>query len=289
MTEKSDKLQNIKVAVIMPVYNEENYVRKSLSSLLEQDLKPFRIIVINDGSTDNTLTILKEFEEIEIVNLPQRKSKDMNLTLEICKVINSGLKLLKDESDCDFIMKIDADHILPKNYLSRISKKMLADRNIVACSGVIEGEYFVVPVHSGRVYRYDYLEKFDLEYPVKFSSEDYLLLKAQSLGYKIEIFPEVVTSVLRKTRSNYYDPTGFYNYGRGMKALGYVFPYVLLKSFAVGLKNPKNGIYMIKGFFAKNVEKFEPEFRKYVKKIQYKAMLRPNSEYLKRLIHLVKN
>jgi len=265
LTEISEKLQNIKVAVIMPVHNEENYVRKSLASLLEQDLKPFRIIVINDGSTDNTLTILKEFEEIEIVNLPQRKSKDMNLTLEICKVINSGLKLLKDESDCDFIMKIDADHILPKNYLSRITKKMLADRNIVACSGVIEGEYFVVPVHSGRVYRYDYLEKFDLEYPVKFSSEDYLLLKAQSLGYKIEIFPDIVTSVLRKTRSNYYDPTGFYNYGRGMKALGYAFPYVLLRAFAVGLKNPKTGIYMVKGFFAKNVEKFEPEFRKYVK------------------------
>ena len=287
--EKKSMLNDIKVAVIMPVHNEENYVRKSLSSLIEQDLKPFRIIVINDGSTDDTLSILKEFEEIEIVNLPKRISKDQNLTLEICKVINSGLELLKNEQECDFIMKLDADHILPNDYLSRIIKKMLDEPTIMASSGVIEGEYFVVPVHSGRVYRYDYLKKFNLEYPVKFSSEDYLLLKAQSLGYKVEIFSDIVTEVLRKTRSNYYDPTGFYNYGRGMKALGYAFPYVLLKSLAFGLKSPKNGIYMMKGFFARNVDKFEPEFRNYVKKTQYKALLKPNSKYLKRLINLTKN
>jgi len=46
---------------------------------------------------------------------------------------------------------------------------------------------------------------------------------------------------------------------------------------------------MIKGFFAKNIDKFEPEFREYVKKTQYKAILRPNLEYLRRLINLVKN
>jgi glycosyltransferase involved in cell wall biosynthesis len=287
--EENSLLKKIKVAVIMPVHNEENYIRKSLTSLIEQDLKPFRIIVINDGSTDDTLSILQEFKEVEIVNLPKRTSKDQNLTLEICKVINSGLELLKNEKDCEFIMKLDADHILPKNYLSKIIRKMQDDPNIMASSGVIEGEYFVVPVHSGRVYRYDYLEKFNLEYPVKFSSEDYLLLKAQSLGYKVEIFPDIVTKVLRKTRSNYYDPTGFYNYGRGMKALGYAFPYVLLKSAAFALKSPKNGIFMLKGFFAKNIETFEPEFRNYVKETQYKALLKPNAGYLKRLVNLVKN
>jgi glycosyltransferase involved in cell wall biosynthesis len=286
---KDPELEKTQVAVIMPVHNEEDYVRESLNSILEQDLKPYRIIVMNDGSTDDTLKILKEYEGIEVVNLPQRTSKDMNLTLEICKVINSGLDLLKNEKDCDFIMKMDADHLLPKDYLSKIIKKMLIDPKIMACSGVIEGEYFVVPVHSGRVYRYDYLDKFGLEYPVKFSSEDYLLLKAQSLGFKVEIFSDIVTKVLRKTRSNYYDPTGFYNYGRGMKALGYAFPYVFLKSLAFGVKNPKNGIYMLKGFFAKNIEKFEPEFREYVKKTQYKAIFRPNKEYLKRWSNLTKS
>ena len=227
------ELEKIQVAVIMPVHNEENYVRESLNSILEQDLKPYRIIVINDGSTDNTLKILKEYERIEVVNLPQRSSKDMNLTLEICKVINSGLNLLKNEKDCDFIMKMDADHILPKDYLSKIIKKMLIDPKIMACSGVIEGEYFVVPVHSGRVYRYDYLDKFGLEYPVKFSSEDYLLLKAQSLGFKVEIFPDIVTKVLRKTRSNYNDPIGFYNFGRGMRGFGLCFSICFTEIFCL--------------------------------------------------------
>lgn len=56
----SDK---ILVSVIMPIYNVENYIRDSLNALVNQTLKSIEIICVNDGSTDGTLAILKEFEK----------------------------------------------------------------------------------------------------------------------------------------------------------------------------------------------------------------------------------
>lgn len=49
------------VSVIIPVYNEEKYLKKCLRSLLEQSYKPLEIIVIDDGSTDRSVEIIKKF------------------------------------------------------------------------------------------------------------------------------------------------------------------------------------------------------------------------------------
>jgi glycosyltransferase involved in cell wall biosynthesis len=272
----------------MRAYNEEQFIEKSLTSLLNQNFLPYRIIVVNDGSTDKTLEILESFNEIEIINR-KRKDKVEFFTAEEPKIINDGLERLVNETDCKYIMNLDADHILPKNYLSKIISNMEKEPDLVACSGVIEGEYFVIPVHSGRVYRYDYLKKFNLKYPEKFAAEDYLILKAESMGYQIKIFSDVVTKVLRKTKTRYSDPHDFYDIGRGMKALGYAFPYVLIKSIMVGIKNPKNSIFLLKGFFVKNTQLYEPELRKFVRNTQYKNLLHPKSEFYKRGTNLIKN
>lgn len=52
-----------KVSVIVPVYNVEKYIRKCLDSLVNQTLKEIEIIVVNDGSTDNSETIVEEYIE----------------------------------------------------------------------------------------------------------------------------------------------------------------------------------------------------------------------------------
>lgn len=51
----------IKVSVILPVYNEEQYIRQCLDSILTQTLKDIEIICIDDGSTDNSLQILQDY------------------------------------------------------------------------------------------------------------------------------------------------------------------------------------------------------------------------------------
>lgn len=51
------------VSVIVPVYNRENYVGETLDSILQQTYKDIEIIAVNDGSTDNSLLVLKEYKE----------------------------------------------------------------------------------------------------------------------------------------------------------------------------------------------------------------------------------
>lgn len=53
----------VKVSVIIPVYNGENTIKKCIESVLAQTLSDIEIVVVNDGSGDNTLDVLSEFEE----------------------------------------------------------------------------------------------------------------------------------------------------------------------------------------------------------------------------------
>ena len=47
-----------KISIIVPVYNVSKYLKRSLDSLINQTLKDLEIIIVNDGSTDNSLDIL---------------------------------------------------------------------------------------------------------------------------------------------------------------------------------------------------------------------------------------
>lgn len=54
---------NIKVSIIMPIFNTERYLKQSLHSVLNQSLKEIEIICVNDGSTDCSLEILREYQK----------------------------------------------------------------------------------------------------------------------------------------------------------------------------------------------------------------------------------
>ena len=53
---------NIKISVVVPVFNVEDYIGACLDSVLNQTFKEFEVICVNDGSTDSSLDILKEYE-----------------------------------------------------------------------------------------------------------------------------------------------------------------------------------------------------------------------------------
>ncbi len=53
----------VKVSIIMPVFNAEKYIQKSIESLLKQTLQDIEIIIVNDGSTDNSKEIIQKYEE----------------------------------------------------------------------------------------------------------------------------------------------------------------------------------------------------------------------------------
>ncbi|KZX14828.1 putative glycosyltransferase EpsH [Methanobrevibacter filiformis] len=119
-----EKLKNKlppKISVIIPVYNAENYLNKCLDSVINQSLKNFEIICINDGSTDNSLKILKEYankdKRIKIINQENKGAGAAR---------NKGLNTAKGE----YIEFVDSDDWLENNtldYLYSLAKNKNTD------------------------------------------------------------------------------------------------------------------------------------------------------------------
>lgn len=86
-------MQNRKVSIIVPVYNAEEHLKLCIDSILNQTYKNIEIILVNDGSTDNTLNIIKEYKEKfpDIINIITKEntgvSDTRNLGLECAKRI----------------------------------------------------------------------------------------------------------------------------------------------------------------------------------------------------------
>ena len=53
----------MKVSIIIPVYNEQDFIEKSIESIINQTTKPQKVIYVNDSSTDKSRSIIEEFSE----------------------------------------------------------------------------------------------------------------------------------------------------------------------------------------------------------------------------------
>lgn len=100
-----------KISLIIPVYNSELYLKEALDSVLNQTFKDFEVIAINDGSTDSSLEILKEYEgkfkDFTIIN---QENKGLG------KTRNIGIKTAK----CEYISFLDSDDFITCDYLEKL-------------------------------------------------------------------------------------------------------------------------------------------------------------------------
>jgi len=112
----------IKISVIIPVYNTEPYLKRSIQSVLDQTLKEIEIICIDDGSTDNSLNILNEFKKIDnritVIHFKENKGPS------ICR--NTGINIANGE----FIGFTDSDDYVDKRYFENLYKYS-KDKDIV--------------------------------------------------------------------------------------------------------------------------------------------------------------
>jgi len=96
-------------SVIIPLYNKEELIHETISSVLNQTYKNFEIIVVNDGSTDNSLKVVNDISDPRINVLEQEN-------LELSQARNNGVKISK----YDYIAFLDADDLWCSNYLECI-------------------------------------------------------------------------------------------------------------------------------------------------------------------------
>lgn len=262
-------MKNVKsrVATIIPARNEEQFIGETLTALLNQDIDDNYIIVVNDGSEDKTKEVVDSFPNIELINIENR-GFDAQGTPILARVINQGLEKLVPEVSYDYIMILGSDHILPSNYIRKIVDHLDHNRDIAICSGQIKGEKSKVPRGSGRIVRSDFWKSIGLQYPLKFGFETYLLIKAQQLGYRIDVLNDLISLTSRPTRKSYKKET-YISYGKSLRALGYIQLYSAGRIGLISLKNPKGAFYMLRGYTSSDIEFYEEDFRSFLRYIQY--------------------
>ena len=110
----------MKVCVIIPVFNEQDFIKKSVESLIDQTIKPAEVIYVNDNSTDNSKNIIKNLiGKCEWIRVIDHKSVQEHIPgSKVIEAFNFGLKNL--ETQFDVICKFDGDIVLPTNYIEKI-------------------------------------------------------------------------------------------------------------------------------------------------------------------------
>lgn len=111
----------MKISVIIPAYNAEKTLCKCLDSIIKQSYKNLEIIIINDGSTDNTLPICNNYskEDSRIIVL-NNKNHGVSYSR------NCGVKIASG----DYITFVDADDYLDNNCFEKIINKLTSDIDV---------------------------------------------------------------------------------------------------------------------------------------------------------------
>ena len=122
-----------KVSVIIPVYNVEKYISRCLESLANQTLKDLEILIVNDGSTDNSRSIIEKYLKKHSLRIKYFEKQNGGLS----SARNYGLKYATGE----YIAFLDSDDYVEKDMyedMYKIAKK--DDADMVECDFLWEWE-----------------------------------------------------------------------------------------------------------------------------------------------------
>src|SRR5690554_2358538 len=97
-------------SVVIPLYNKEKYISLTLKSVLNQSFKDFEILIVNDGSTDRSVEVVKKFDDSRIRLVDQPNAG-------VSAARNKGIK----EAKFDWVAFLDADDRWDVEFLSEIA------------------------------------------------------------------------------------------------------------------------------------------------------------------------
>lgn len=112
-------MENIKVSIIVPAYNVENYIERTLISIINQTFKYFELIVVNDGSTDNTPKIIED----TLVN--------SNINYNIINKSNGGVSTTRnvgiESAKGDYIFFLDGDDFIKEDCIEKLYTALISN------------------------------------------------------------------------------------------------------------------------------------------------------------------
>jgi glycosyltransferase involved in cell wall biosynthesis len=253
------------IGVVILARNEQESISRVLKSLLSQSLAPTNIIVVNDGSTDNTVKIA-QWLGVNVIDYPEQHDSWV-ISENLAKVVNYGFDYLP--RNLNYYMVLGGDHVLNGSYLKLVIESMQRNDYSI-CSGVIQNEVGTIR-GSGRVMTRELLESQGFQYRVNFGYETYMIFRAEVDGFKTGIENMAQGYVSRKT-GTFYVKEKLVHRGQAYRALGYTFPFTLIAGIRLfGLSGKL--VSFLRGYYSCPREKYyEDEIRDYVKTYQLRRI-----------------
>lgn len=160
------------ISVIIPVYNAQDGIKRCVDSLLNQSFKNFEIILLNDGSKDNSLNILKEYElKYSFVRVIDKQNEGVAVTR------NKGILL----AEGDYTMFMDNDDFVDSDYIETFYqaihekkldlviggyKRVNQDNQIIFSQDIQQSEWskYIIMAPWAKIYRTEFLKTNNLEF-----------------------------------------------------------------------------------------------------------------------------
>lgn len=179
-----------KVTVLMPCYNAEKTIKQAIESILNQSYQDFIFYIINDGSTDNSEQIIKQFKDERIVYIKQEN-----------KGIATSLKEALKNIQTEYVMRMDSDDISHPQRLEKLLEFLSENPNISLVSSK------VVPFIDENTVNFKTLPKQNIVLYDTKQLRSSLLLNNNMIAHPSVIFN---LNHLKRLNLNYFDDINYY-------------------------------------------------------------------------------
>lgn len=179
---------------LVPAYNADQYIIETLNSLSNQTYTDFNILVIDDGSSDSTLSLLLEYDDDRLYVLKNEKN------IRLVATLNKGLDVLTSK----YIIRMDADDLITYNRLEKLISFMEKNPQVDICGSALQyiGKrrdvirfkekneeikasipFHSIMPHATVIFKTSHLEKFGIRY-----SERHIHMEDADLWFRIHEF-----------------------------------------------------------------------------------------------------
>jgi glycosyltransferase involved in cell wall biosynthesis len=274
--------------IIIPAHNEADSIGLTLHSLVNQSLKPKRIVVVNDNSTDNTQSIVEGYSQKHI-NISLVNNKSTNEHLPGSKIINAFYKGLDTlDANYDVICKFDADLIFPENYLETLSIHFKNNTTLGMAAGFCyiekNGKWVLENLTNKdhirgalKAYKKEcFLEIGQLKPSMGWDTVDELL--AKYYGWDILTDESLQVKHLKPTGIS-YNKASKYLQGEAMYKMRYGFTITLISAMKLAYKKGSFNLFKdyMAGFFKAKKEKVSflvsENEGQFIRNLRWKGML----------------
>jgi len=288
--------EKIRYILISPVRNEAKHIKRTIESVLRQNIKPKKWIIVDDGSTDDTLKIVEEYASnnpiIELIKIKDRGHYDLYYGGEI-KAFYRGYEEIEIE-EIDYIGKIDGDISFKNDYFEKIFGEFNRNKKLGIAGGrciyrinnetVVEQSSKEHVRGASKIYRIECWKDINgVEKELAWDTID--VYKARMKGWETKTFDDIQFEHFVKTGSKSGVLNGFKRRGRVAYLSGMLPLYFVLRlKKEITTKPYLYGaliclISYIKCYFVKEKRLVDNKLRKFVRSEQKRKIVEYINSY----------